>query len=528
MTKQAQVGAFALVALLLLFGVFYVITDFGTRHTGYKTGIHFTSAAGLHSGALVYFSGVTVGTVDSIVLLPDNTVDVILAINRDVDIPRASKFLIQAPLTGDPNMVIVPPTPRPQPTGLVAPTPAPPALAILPRTVLPVEQQPQGTNAATIADLLQEGQGEIKRLDTMLADLETREPRLLDTLQTTLNNANELTTTANRSVEQLSSTLQTSLTAASANIVALSDTLNHTATIDSKRVDAIMIQLQSTSIALNKSMASLQDLATNRDLKSNIIATTRNIADTTQTISELTHDLRTITGDPQTQGQVKNTVANLDATMQRANSLLGALGGTSSVYGVDNGATPYPTNAVTPAPPYPMPTAYPPGSHPSPEPSERRAQIKARLGAIAKNLVAIQIRLNGLSKEQVCCRTPLFTSDRGPQTDVNAIFLPGGNTSLRVGAEDIGHNTTVDFLALQSLTPNIRVGGGVLYSRLGVLAQYHSRLFGVEGRLYDARRPEMDLIGNVNVVHGLQLFFGTRGLNHPERRNVYGVQLQIP
>ena len=527
MTKQAQVGAFALIALLLLFGVFYVITDFGTRHTGYKTGIHFDSAAGLHSGALVYFSGVTVGTVDSIVLLPDNTVDVILAVNRDVDIPRDSKFLIQAPLTGDPNLVIVPPTPRPQPAGLVGPTPAPPALAVLPRNVLPIEQQPRGTNAATIADLLQEGQGEIKRLDSMLADLETREPRLLDTLQTTLNNANELTTTANRSVSELSSTLQTSLTAASANIVALSDTLNNTATVDSKRVDAILLQLQSTSVALNTSMASLQELATNRDLKSNIIATTKNIADTTQTISELAHDLRSITGDQQTQHQVKNTVANLDATMQRANSLLGALGGTSDVYGVDAGATPYPATGVTPAPPYPLPSAMP-GPHATSEPSQRRQQIKARLGEIAKNLVAIQVRMTGLSSERVCCQSPLFTADRGPQTDVNAVFLPGGNTSLRVGVEDVGHNTTVDFLALQSFTPNVRFGGGLLYSRLGVLSQYHSRLFGLEGRLYDPRRPELDLVGNLNVTHGVQLFFGERGLNHVERRNVYGVQLQIP
>src|SRR5215469_11235966 len=172
MTKQAQVGAFAIMALLLLFGIFYVITDFNTRHTGYRVGIHFQSAAGLHSGALVYFSGVTVGTVDSITLLPDNTVDVILAINRDVDIPRASRFLIQAPLTGDPNLLIVPPVPQPRPAGVTGPTPAPPAVALLERQVLPIDQQPQGTNTATIADLLEQGQGEIKRLDSMLADLE--------------------------------------------------------------------------------------------------------------------------------------------------------------------------------------------------------------------------------------------------------------------------------------------------------------------------------------------------------------------
>ncbi|HEY4432925.1 MAG TPA: MlaD family protein, partial [Candidatus Cybelea sp.] len=124
MTKQAQVGAFTLVAVLLLFGVFYLITDFGTRHTGYRIGVHFQSAAGLTTGAQVYFSGVDAGSVDQVQLLPDNTVDVILAMKNDIDVPAASKFLIQAPLTGNPALVIIPPRQAPP-------------IALLPREVLP-------------------------------------------------------------------------------------------------------------------------------------------------------------------------------------------------------------------------------------------------------------------------------------------------------------------------------------------------------------------------------------------------------
>ncbi|HET9030606.1 MAG TPA: MlaD family protein, partial [Candidatus Aquilonibacter sp.] len=356
MTKQAQVGAFAILALLLLFGVFYVITDFGTRHTGYRVGIHFQSAAGLHGGALVYFSGVTVGTVDSITLLPDNTVDVILAINRDVDIPRASRFLIQAPLTGDPNLLIVPPVPRPRPSGVVGPTPAPPAVALLERQVLPVDQQPQGTNTATIADLLEQGQGEIKRLDTMLADLEAREPKLLDTMQQTLANANELTVTMKNSVSSMTAQLQTSLGQASANIVSLTGTLNDSAKLNSGHINSILANFDETARALNVSMTQLEALATNKNLHDNVLATVQNIRDTTANISSITRDIESLTGDPQTQAQLKNTVANLDATMQRANSLLGSLGGTSNVYGVDTGATPYPLPAVSP---YPAPQGAP-------------------------------------------------------------------------------------------------------------------------------------------------------------------------
>ncbi|MDQ2681643.1 MAG: MlaD family protein, partial [Candidatus Eremiobacteraeota bacterium] len=357
MSKQAQIGAFAILALLLLFGVFFVITDFGTRHTGYKVGIHFNSAAGLTSGALVYFSGVTVGSVDSIQLLPDNTVDVILAVNRDVDIPKTSKFLIQAPLTGNPSVIIVPPVPPARPKGVVGPTPAPSAVALLERRVLPVDQQAQGQDSATIADLLQQGQGEIKRLDSMLADLETREPRLLNTLQDTMNNANSLTVTANRSVAQLTAqvhtiadSLQSTIGTASSNIVDLSNQLDKTVATNGPKVDSLLTTLNSTAVSLNQSVDSLKGLATNKAIKQNLIDTTQNIADTTQTIAGLTKDLRTITDNPQTQGQLRDTVAQLDAATQKANTLLGALGGTSHVYGVDPNATPYPSNGPTGVP----------------------------------------------------------------------------------------------------------------------------------------------------------------------------------
>ncbi|MGA9275048.1 MAG: MlaD family protein, partial [Candidatus Cybelea sp.] len=336
MTRQAQVGAFAIVALLLLFGIFYVVTDFGTRHTGYRVGVHFRSAAGLTPGALVYFSGVSIGSVDSIVLLPDNTVDVILAVNRDVDIPAASRFLITAPLTGTPSLTIVPPREKPP-------------LPILPRQVLPIADQPKGSNTATIADLLEQGQGELKRFDSVMGLIEQRTPKLLNTLQTTLNNANDLTVSSKAELERLSgeflalgSSLQGNLGQASANVLQLSSTLNSAATIDSQKVGTLLDQFQSTAASLNRSMTALQDFATDPRLKANIMATTQNIADTTQTLAALTKDLRAVTGNPQTQAQMRDTIANLDAVLQKANSLLAELGGTSNVYGVDAGATPAP------------------------------------------------------------------------------------------------------------------------------------------------------------------------------------------
>jgi phospholipid/cholesterol/gamma-HCH transport system substrate-binding protein len=513
MTRQAQVGVFALLALLLLFGIFYVITDFGTRHSGYRVGVRFVSAAGLQSGALVYFSGVTVGSVDSILLQPDNTVDVILAISSDVNIPRTSEFLIQAPLTGSPNMVIVPPKPIPG----VLPQPA----DMLERRVLPVADQPQGRNPATLADLLDQGQGEVKRLDAMLADVQRREPRMLDSLQSTLDNANALTATAQASIstlaqqtEGIAATLQTSVNA------------------NSPKLDRILTQFDQMSVALNKSSQSLEELATNKQLKGSLVATAKNIQQTTQTISELTQDLRTITGDPNTQAQLKNTVANLDAASQRTASLLGRFGGTSCVYGVDACATPAPAaSGETSGQTLPLGSPYPPAPYPSAGtsatlPPHLQGTFRAGLASVMKNLVAIQLRESFLNGQTWCCQNPLLGHDRGPQTDLNAIFLPNGGTSVLLGVNDLGYNTTWNAAVLRRVRPDVRIGGGVLYGQLGVIGQYNARTFGLEGRLYDPRYAMLDLYGNLRMSSGISLYLGERDTLHAERRTVYGLQLQ--
>lgn len=509
MTRQAQVGAFAIVALLLLFGVFYVITDFGTRHTGYRIGVHFNSAAGATPGALVYFSGVDVGSIDSIVLLSDNTVDVILAINRDIDVPAASRFLIQAPLTGSPVVVILPPRQKP---------PVP----LLPRQVLPIAEQPRGVNGASIADLLEQGQGELKRFDTVMSQIEERTPKLLNTLQSTLNNAQDLTIATKATLAQLSSPLLS----ASTNFEQLSATLNASAAVDSQKVGTLLDQFQSTSVALNKSMNALQGLATDPRLKENVLATTQSIAEATQTLASLTKDLRTVTADPQTQAQMRNTIANLDAVMQKANSLLGQLGGTSSVYGVDTGATAAPLT-VPSSSPYP-PGA--PGASQTPAPGinpELRAKLQGKLASVARNLVAIQVRLSGLSPQHNPGLNPVLTSSQGPLGDINLLVLPHGSTSLMVGANAIGNNTTWNAV-LEKNSGSFHLGAGVLYSQVGVLGQYapiHG--LGFETRIYDLTYPMIDLYGNIHVAPGAQIFFGQRDVTHASRRNTIGLQYQF-
>jgi ABC-type transporter Mla subunit MlaD len=538
MNRQAIVGLFTLLGLVALFAVFLFAANVGTGGR-YQTAVHFKSAAGLHKGALVYESGVIVGVVDQTRLLPEDfTVDVIMGINNSVDVPRNSKFIVAAPLTGDATVEIIPPAPPPRPSGLVGPTPKPAEIALLPREVLPIDQQPQGTNPATLSDLLEQGQGEVHRLDRMLAQLEESEPKLLSSLQSALNNANDLTSTGSKRLyrladrlDTLTQTLQVALDAGSKNLVDMTGQLDGTVRRNSANVDTMLTMLSKASVALNQTVDQVRDLASNPQVHQNLLDTTKGLAQTATTIGLMTQDLRNITGNPQTQAQFRDTIANTDAATQKLNSLLRQFGGTSSVYGVDPGATPAPGGTGVPGGGVSGGSiSGAPNAAASPTVGTIPQNFKSRISAVARNLIAVQIRLSELDtfKSGTNGTHLLQTTRRGPQSDVNAFILPQGKTSLFVGANDIGTpQTSWNVAVKENIAPHVYVGGGVLYSTLGAMVQYNPGVLGVEARIYDPAFPTLDAYANINLAKGVQLFGGERDITHTGRRTVFGLQLQF-
>lgn len=522
MNRQAIVGIFTIVALFGLFGVFLVLANIGTQGR-YKIGVHFKSAGGLHRGALVSASGVVVGLVDGTALLPDDyTVEVILAIDNGVKIARGSRFIVIQPVTGDVSLDIVPPS-------AMARAENPSTLDPLPTEVLPLAQQPQGTNPPSLTDLLEEGQGQVQRLDRMLAQLEKSEPALLATLQATLSNANELTVNSSRQltgitteISRLIETLNTGATASSRNLVDLTGELDGAVSRNSRRFDAMVTSLSRTARSLNQTVDSVRDLAADRGLRKNLLDTTKGLAQTAETIGAITVDLRQITGNPQTQAQLRDTVANVDAATQKLNTILGTLGGRSNVYGVDRAASPAPVASGAPLP-SPAPAGGP-GAVPD---------VRRRLGQAARGLATLQIRLTELDRLKPGLNSsPILTDDRGPQTDLNLLLLPAAATSLLVGANDLSspHGTgTWNALFERSMAPEMRVGFGLLYSRLGVTGSFDPKRSPVGGelRLYDPRRPTLDGFVNYKLTPGLLLFGGERDATRAARRASFGLQLQL-
>ena len=164
---------------------------------------------------------------------------------------------------------------------------------------------------------------------------------------------------------------------------------------------------------------------------------------------------------------------------------------------------------------------------PLPQSTPNTARVNAGLAKIVKNLIAVQLRLSYLNKQMIAGPTALLTADRGPQADINAILLPRGDVSLMTGANDIGGKTTYNLTAIKTISPGIRIGGGVLYSQLGALASFDAGYAGAEARLYNLRNPIFDFYGNFNVAEWAKIFLGERDVTRPDRRTVFGLQLQF-
>jgi len=537
MSRNVIVGAFVLLGIAALFAIVLVLQNVGPQGR-YKVAVQFKSASGIHRGALVYESGVNVGVVDEVKLQPDDfTVEVILAVNNSVDIPRDAQFIIQAPLTGDATLEIVP---KRRDIGRAGGEGGAtrPAVALLPREILPRDEQPIGTNPATLSDLLQEGQGQVQQLGTLLADLQKREPKLLDTFQSALSNANDIAITTNAQTQKLAkrldaleNTLSLAIDTGSSNIVDITRRMDTVVAQNGSKIGTLLDQFNLAAHTLNDTADQIHDLAKNPQLRQNLLDTTRGIADTAQTFAGIAGDLRKVTNNAQTQAQLRDTIANFDAASQKANSLLGEIGGRSAVYGVDAGATPAPGGSPVPPVSGAMQPA-PNGSGGAPNPENLPLVLKSKLATIAHSLIALQIRVGELDQEAAGTdRSPLLTRDRGPQTDVNATLLPTGSTSLLVGANDIGsaNTTTWNVAALEKIGRGLHVGGGVIYSRLGELASYNpgGGAFGLEERLYDPRHPTLDGYATLRLAKGLNLFGGERDVTHTGRRTDFGLQLNF-
>lgn len=317
-SQFVQIGIFAVGTAALVFATFYLLRNFGSGQREYRIGVHFVRASGVAQGAQVFFSGVVVGSVDEIRLLPDNSVDLILAIASGTNIPKTSKFAVRPSLTGSPTVVITPPIS--QTTVSTVPKPVPSEL-ILEKRILPISEQPVGTSPIALEDMLAQSQHVMQRSSRILALMRASKAGVFGHLQGARVNgaATSLELRAIPAQEQAS--LHATLTRMQKNIADAKAQLRRG---NGQKVAVLATSLKAGASALNSSLHDLRRTAMSGQAKANLQASAGNMNAAMSNVSALEKQFSAVSKDRQTRSQLADAAAQMKAALEKLRSLLTA------------------------------------------------------------------------------------------------------------------------------------------------------------------------------------------------------------
>ena len=504
--QQVRVGIFTVLALVAAFLVVVFIGDIGAYARGYPIAVHFKDVGLLQEGASVQISGVVVGTVTHIRLLPDQTVEAQAMINKGTRIYRESQFIVTSTLTGQSTLAIRPPTDIAKATVLQPGIPANPG------------DEPMGVLPPTLADLVTESQARLKSLDKTIAVINVEMPRLAHRFDSIANHTDHLITSADSNLtamsSQLSTTvaeLQTYIHSSGQNIVELTGNLNSLVGNNSQRVQQLVDSLADTAKNLNSTMANFAALTGDPTIKASLVQTAVNFKDASERLKIAATDLQSLTSDPQLQSQLRSTITNLEGVTAKANDILGNFSSASgTAAGQGPAPQPMPSGGSQGAAPLPSQSAPPVGTGTHTASSTQHGGMGMR----GLSLVEPQVRLYWMN-----------AVNSGPTSDLNLTFLPRSPTSFTVGSNSLGYSATYNVLINRRLAPGFTLSGGVLYSNLGLKAVYLPGPVGVDLRLYNSKNPTLDLYGDVRLAHQLEVFYGERNLFGPNTKApTFGLQ----
>lgn len=304
LSGNARLGLIALFIAIFAAAAIYLFSNFGGGRGTYNTGVHFASAAGLPAGARVYMNGVAVGTVSKVNILPDATVDVVLAIRNDIDIPANSLVSIRPTFTSSPDVVIV--------AGSRA-------SGLLPRRVVAITDQPVGHQPLDIQSLMLQAQAVGARGQAALALAQKREPAIFHHAMHARDNLGTLAASLHGGLKPALAIMQSTIARARVQLDSAQTALREH---DSRKLAAIASQFSQTSAALDATMREAHADTSDPRERANVRASMQNVQTAMQNLSAASHSLQSTASDPVTRGQLRDAGLHLRSAIQKAKSLL--------------------------------------------------------------------------------------------------------------------------------------------------------------------------------------------------------------
>jgi ABC-type transporter Mla subunit MlaD len=486
MSPAAKVGMVAVIALLL-FGL--IVTQLGgiAEERGQEYVVTFQNVGGLQTKAPILLAGVKVGLVKKMELSRDDArVKVTMLITRPgvtlyrhrrPDDPKDSFYVytVAGNLLGDKWVDIR--------TGRVPVDTEP---------LAPKGEAIVGEPPVSLDDLAREGSAvmtefrqSVEALNELVAD-----KKFQNDIRETMGNFNEisrnlkgastdartLVANLNGRVERLGSAVelvvahvdetvsgfQSDARAVGSDLRGFSSGLRGVVAKNQGNINQIVSTLKETAVSLNRTMKSLEALATNKELQDDVVATVDNLKRTVEEVQGITSDIRSLTADPEVQGDLRDTIQNAKEATDSAKKVI------NKVQGVTEGVT-------------------------------------------------------GGKVVQVYADNEWNTKTGRPSANLNAFFLPDAPWGAKVGMDSLGQDNLFNFQAMKNFD-NFRVRAGVVRSQLGLGADARllDRKLELSVDAYNTRKVEVDVYGKVLFPGDFYLLGGYRSVNSQDRYPIIG------
>ncbi|HEY9180572.1 MAG TPA: MlaD family protein [Candidatus Baltobacteraceae bacterium] len=293
----------AALAVLIIAGVsFYTVTKI-SRSNAYEFGVHFPTAAGIGPGGQVFLSGVSIGTVTAVDILPDTSVDVIINVVNGTDIPRTAKFSVQTSLTGSPGVAIT--VPKARAVANAVPAALPPD-QVWPKRVLPVAEQPYGSPPLSLEIFMRSARTLGDRANSVLSEARPYGKQLAYHLQNARANGAATAAEMRGTAPALLSTVQSTIARAKRNVQSAQVALRER---DQPKIDELARSFTGTVADMRRTAAALQQLKRDPRLRVNVQAASAQIKTVTANLAALSRDMQMIAGNPQTKAQLHDAAA---------------------------------------------------------------------------------------------------------------------------------------------------------------------------------------------------------------------------
>jgi hypothetical protein len=296
-TRPARLGLIALILAVLLAAGLYAWNEYA-HGNAYLFGVHFPTGSGIAPGAQVFLSGVEIGSVRTVTILPDTSVDFVINVGTGTDIPKTARFSVQTTLTGSPIISIVIPQVR-----AAQRTPTQLAGAVWPHRVLPVSEQPTGTAPLTIERVLGQSRALGNRIIAVMTIAHPYGRRLVYHLQSARANGAGTVAQLRGTAPELFATVRSTLAQAQANAQRAQTLL---LTHDRQRLAVLARAFGRTEIDMKSAASALGTLKRNPQMRQNVRAATAQMRTVTANLAGLSDDLAIIAANRQVKAELRD------------------------------------------------------------------------------------------------------------------------------------------------------------------------------------------------------------------------------